>query len=426
VCVGTGKAPEEQWCHTESNLEDLRRQQEKPELLGYFHRTPPSPVTTPLDEVVSSFVTMFEEADGPRARSARARPPLTLTHNGPGYSPQGIAKPFEGGQLEVAEGGNVVGVHVKGVFLGKRKKRGEIWEFSNASARRLLTLCNAVDRQAIDVLRMVFLTLTYPEVWPAPGPAGSVWKSQHKAFVKRFERKWGKSGIISKLEPQKRGAPHFHMLILLPYRYDEVMGTYAGIECWAKQAWYEVVGSGDEKHLHNGAHCEGLRSWNGVTGYCSSYMAKKGRVDQRCFIDKSTGEVLRVGRYWMVHRRELFRTRWVSRHLGASEYILLTRWLRRFVQRRSWPRCRVDMYAGGTFFVDGDTWLAVLEHRVFREAVREREAQVPAAVRACQVFGGGVVDQRPPEPEVTEGAARPPSAGENPKLPREGKNSQTL
>jgi len=327
--------------------------------------------------------------------------------------------------VELSRRGGVVRLRVPGVFRGDRKKRGEIWEFSDSSARRLLTVCNAVDRQALSPDRMVFLTLTYPSVWPSPGVAGQTWKRQHRAFVKRLEREYGECGILTKLEPQKRGAPHFHMLVVLPSPYSEMVGGAKGVELWSKRAWYEVVGSGDEKHLHNGAHCEGLRSWRGVAGYCSSYMAKKRGLASRCFIDRETGELLKVGRFWMVHRRKLFRIEWEERELGPSEYVVFTRWLRRHVQARGWRSCRIDSVAGGTVFADAEAWRAVLFHPVFRAAVSERDSRLPGYVRACGVFGGRVVARRSPQPEVTDGAAPPPSAGKNPKLPRGGKEPQT-
>lgn len=54
-----------------------------------------------------------------------------------------------------------------------------------------------------------FVTLTYPAKFPTVSRA----KRDLKVFQQRLIRRFPGSGGIWKLEPQERGAPHYHLLI---------------------------------------------------------------------------------------------------------------------------------------------------------------------------------------------------------------------
>lgn len=86
--------------------------------------------------------------------------------------------------------------------------RGKVNKFTPASRLRLIERVSRIT----DGPHGFFVTLTYHDSWPSPKAA----KRELRSFIKRLERWTGQAwGIIWKLEPQKRGAPHFH-LILFP------------------------------------------------------------------------------------------------------------------------------------------------------------------------------------------------------------------
>lgn len=61
------------------------------------------------------------------------------------------------------------------------------------------------------------ITLTYPGDWEVVAPNGEVAKGHLLAFFKRYERAWGESLVdVWKMEFQRRGAPHFHLLMSPP------------------------------------------------------------------------------------------------------------------------------------------------------------------------------------------------------------------
>lgn len=169
-----------------------------------------------------------------------------------------------------------------------------------------------------DVPLPLFITLTYPKVFPTPAGA----KKNIFAFFNRLRRAFPGLGLIWKLEPQKRGAPHFHMLAW--------GAELQELRKMVPQAWYEIAGGGDEDHLkwHRGQlgngnkHCvQQVRSWRGVWSYASKYLGKTFEVDGWKW----------PGRFWGVVNRGVVpfgveRSIFVSR----SEALTIQRYQRRF------------------------------------------------------------------------------------------------
>ncbi len=111
-----------------------------------------------------------------------------------------------------------------------RKARGKVREFSRRSRTRLQqTLCSipisAVGRG------MLFVTLTYPNAYPGDW---AKWKTQLHHWRLVLFRKFPGAAFVWKLEPQTRGAPHFHLIVLgVPFMAHE----------WLARSWYDVVDS---------------------------------------------------------------------------------------------------------------------------------------------------------------------------------------
>jgi hypothetical protein len=181
--------------------------------------------------------------------------------------------------------------------------------FSPNSRRRLMRQLAKVRRDNVPL----FATLTYPGVWPEdPGE----WKRHLDNFIKRLGRQFPNVSGVWKMEPQKRGAPHFHLF---------VWGCeYAHLISWVSRAWFEVVGSGDPRHIQAGTRVEKIRSVQGAFSYASKYFTK---------IVAAWGN---VGRWWGV----FFRSRLplgevvaiVTTKQKAIEFI---RYMRRFARLRS-------------------------------------------------------------------------------------------
>lgn len=139
--------------------------------------------------------------------------------------------------------------------------RGQIKGFSRAARKRLLETIAKIRRD--DVTQ--FVTLTYPGEY-SPDPLR--WKRDLATFIKRLKRAQPNCAGIWRLEFQKRGAPHFHIILY---------GTTTNakrLRQWVSLAWYEIVGSGDIRHKNVGTRVDPIKSRRHAVNYASKYAAK--------------------------------------------------------------------------------------------------------------------------------------------------------
>ena len=117
-----------------------------------------------------------------------------------------------------------------------RRGRGEITEWSRRSRRGMTLRLAETDYGPLARLGRVpaMVTLTYPGDWETVVPTGRDAKTHLKAWVRRYERRWGETLImVWKLEFQARGAPHFHLYMSPPLD--------SGFRRWLSRSWSEVV-----------------------------------------------------------------------------------------------------------------------------------------------------------------------------------------
>jgi ribosomal protein L19E len=187
--------------------------------------------------------------------------------------------------------GDIVGVYIYRsdalvVRLGEapmlpEHTRGVITRWTRTSRRRLAFVANNTD-----VHFRTMITLTYPREYPCDG---RVVKRHLNAFLTQVRREWKGAYYLWFLEFQKRGAPHFHILLDYPLERnkDAKRSTYRRIS----RVWYNIVDSGDVRHLHAGTRVERLRSEDGGRRYAVKYAQK---LRQKIIPDK----IRDVGRLW--------------------------------------------------------------------------------------------------------------------------------
>jgi hypothetical protein len=100
----------------------------------------------------------------------------------------------------------------------------------------------------------VMITLTYPGEWQSVAPEGKSAKRHISLLKKRYEREFGEPLIgVWKLEFQRRGAPHTHILSSITMD----LGLF---QVWLSKAWAEIVAHPDpterEKHLRAGTQAK--------------------------------------------------------------------------------------------------------------------------------------------------------------------------
>lgn len=218
-------------------------------------------------------------------------------------------------------------------------KRKEIQGFSKAARYRLMCTIARIRR---DVELPMFVTLTYPKKYPDPDRA----KRDLKIFLQRLARAFLSSGWIWKLEPQVRGAAHFHMMVWGVEEKELLM--------WVVNNWFEIAGDGDINHklfhlgiLHDSKPCvQQVHSWRGVWSYASKYLGKT--FEQVGW--KWSGRFWGVGNRLNIPFGEL-KTVAVSWRLAVS----CMRYQRRFMKlRRGFARSSLIT------FCDADQWAARL------------------------------------------------------------------
>jgi hypothetical protein len=102
----------------------------------------------------------------------------------------------------------------------------------------------------------VMLTLTYPGDWLTVAPTGKAVKKHLEAFYARWQRRWGSPFVGPwKLEFQRRGAPHVHLLTVPP--------RDPAFRDWLSQTWAAVVAHPDVeergRHVLAGTGVDHLR-----------------------------------------------------------------------------------------------------------------------------------------------------------------------
>lgn len=215
------------------------------------------------------------------------------------------------------------------------KKRGMISDFSHNSRKRLMQFCSSLNIEEIGLPD--FVTLTYPAEWPEKAEE---WKLHLHTFSKRLEREFPENALIWRLEPQKRGAPHFHMAVWGAGKIKTVEGKQ-----WLSRVWFEVVGSGDEKHLLAGTSVEPVSTWGKWISYVSKYMAKVGDKTRKQVFDYE------VGRYWGVRNKKRLQVNIDTVQVSVGTFIRIRRVLKKMMnaekRRRGFPvrkfTCNLDV-----------------------------------------------------------------------------------
>jgi hypothetical protein len=168
-----------------------------------------------------------------------------------------------------------------GAALDAATKRSDIMQFSYKSRKRLAFIVNNTR-----VTFVTMITLTYPSEFPCDG---DVVKRHLNTFLTWLRKRCDRPSYVWFLEFQKRGAPHVHILIdyPLPREEDPRVDLFYTIA----RRWYEIVGSGDERHRAAGTRTERIRKPDGAARYALKYCYK---MEQKAVPPGYRN----VGRFW--------------------------------------------------------------------------------------------------------------------------------
>lgn len=176
-------------------------------------------------------------------------------------------------------------------------KRGNVAGFSDRSRKRMIDLMNCQRHGS----PKTFVSLTYADeaLWNESGKRISDsddWKDQLEAIRKRIERKLPDVLALWRIELKTRKsgkyigkiAPHFHLLVWNVSK-DDMVDDETTFDAWLRQAWFEIVASGNDEHLERGTYTSEVKSARNAMFYVSKYVAK---------VEDDFVDCYEVGRRW--------------------------------------------------------------------------------------------------------------------------------
>jgi hypothetical protein len=139
------------------------------------------------------------------------------------------------------------------------REAGDIRGFSDSSKTRMRQTLQRLSREA----NGLFLTLT----WHTRSVGGREVKRCLHAMIQAMRRRWKgvKWGAIWRLEYQKRGTPHLHLLIE-GIRFEHMD--------WFKKVWHRITNEPPGDHERCGSFVKRWPKGSKMSSYCAKYMAK--------------------------------------------------------------------------------------------------------------------------------------------------------
>lgn len=234
----------------------------------------------------------------------------------------------------------------KGIVNWSRKSRANM-------TRRLSTLDYADLLASGDQLAM--LTLTYPGDWLTVAPDGKAVKKHLEAFKMRWSRRFGSKIMgVWKMEFQRRGAPHFHLLISIPTHHIvkvksvkmSLPQTHSEFRAWVSSAWADVVGHPDPvermRHEQAGTGVD-VGQGNRMTDpkRVAVYFTKHGQYGAKEYQNQPPEEWTgSVGRFWGVWGLE---PALAVVPVTREQALVVTRTLRRWQRQNRYQRVATVM-----------------------------------------------------------------------------------
>lgn len=166
--------------------------------------------------------------------------------------------------------------------LYRQKTRGKIKKFSKRARFRLFqilsTLKTDLDRKPL------FVTLTYHYGFTV---SDNKFQEDFHSFLTSLRNYDSQVQYIWKLELQKRGAPHFHMIIFPGgiYDYDHNHGYYRHLS----QIWHRISDPNSKAHALYGCKIVTINDYRHACAYVSKYCAKNSDNDNDQYIGKRYG-----------------------------------------------------------------------------------------------------------------------------------------
>ncbi|OHR24737.1 hypothetical protein HMPREF2787_08765 [Corynebacterium sp. HMSC061H03] len=204
----------------------------------------------------------------------------------------------------------------------KKEEDRRILEWSQKSRTRMISTFSELDWNAFleQPGKVAMATLTYPGDWQAVAPDSKTVYAHLNRLRLQFQRDWGREMLsVWKREFQRRGAPHYHLLMVVPegtctvknpVTSEKVQVDFTG---WLAATWARIVAadqSSGERARHlvagTGLHYtrQSFASPRHASFYFSKYAAKNASGAEKEYQNRAPAQWIEsgasVGRFWGV------------------------------------------------------------------------------------------------------------------------------
>ena len=148
-------------------------------------------------------------------------------------------------------------------------KRGAVTTFSRGSRCRLIK--TFMKLRSSELCAPWFLTLTFHHWDEGERERAHVYLN---TFLTNLRRDYPAALYLWRLELQKRGAPHYHVIIWLPAWEKEPDDE--GFQSWIKATWHRIADPDSKDHAKHGTRVDRATSYRKAFQYLTKYTAKRG------------------------------------------------------------------------------------------------------------------------------------------------------
>lgn len=146
-------------------------------------------------------------------------------------------------------------------------KRGKVTEFTSRSRLRMMKLFSRIRYQ--DLSQPYFLTLTYHHAYKR---AQNTHQKHRNVFLTALRREFPDSRYIWRLELQKRGAPHFHIMLWSTGHFNPMVQEKN--QGRLRSIWHNIADPSSRIHEEHGFHCQPVTNRDQCFNYIKKYCSK--------------------------------------------------------------------------------------------------------------------------------------------------------
>jgi hypothetical protein len=228
--------------------------------------------------------------------------------------------------------------------------RSNVTDYSMKSRKRFYEKLLTINWKEIPVDHICFATLTYPGQYPKDGKDLKRQLDNLSKRLMRFGSDYGGLAFVWKLEFQKRGAPHYHLIVVT-----ERPLFLPDFRSWLSTAWADIVRKWMEEkqldpdliqteydnHVKAGIEADPVKkSKAGMISYLALYIGGKEKKKAKEYQHHLPEEYSNVGRWWGIYGKQLKKNNTKIKILTEEEF-----YLKMFEFREYWEKNDLPDYS---------------------------------------------------------------------------------